>query len=236
MTEIDICEVGLDAPNGSLGALEDFYDDLGFTILSHDSATLNLRIGRSTLRFTETAQGIHPFYHFAFLVPGRRFGAAHSWLTERTEPLAGSDSDSTIFHFGFWDAEACYFHDPAGNIVELIAHHELETVPELSGRRFHADELVGISEIALVTADSRAAAATLQTQLKLPLWFGSIEDPGGLGFVGRKARTMILASPGRGWLPTGRPAEVHPVEVSLTGPVEGQVDIAGSPYRIRATT
>lgn len=98
------------------------------------------------------------------------------------------------------------------------------------------ERLVGISEIALVTANSRAAAATLQTQLKLPLWFGSIEDPGGLGLVGRKARTMILASPGRGWLPTGRPAEAHPVEVSLTGPVEGQVDIAGTPYRIRATT
>lgn len=234
MTEIEICEVGLDAPNGSLGALEDFYDDLGFTILSHDSATLNLRIGRSALRFTETAQGNQPFYHFAFLVPGNRFGAAHSWLTERTEPLAGSDSASTVFDFGFWDAEACYFHDPAGNIVELIAHHELETVPEFTGH-FHPGELVGISEIALVTPDRRAAATTLETRLKLPLWFGNVEEPGGLGFVGRKARTLILTSPGRGWLPTGRPAEVHAVDVSLTGPSEGQVDIAGTPYRIRTT-
>lgn len=234
MADIEIRQVGIDAPSGSLGVLEDFYGDLGFAISSRDSATLNLRIGRSTLRFTEKALGNQPFYHFAFLAPGNRFGAAHSWLTERAEPLSRSDSDSTVFDFGFWDAEACYFHDPAGNIVELIAHHDLETAPELSGR-FHPDELVGISEIGFVTADSRAAAVILQTQLKLPLWFGSIEEPGGLGFVGRKARTLILASPGRGWLPTGRPAEVHPVEVSLTGPSEGQVDIAGTPYRIRAT-
>ena len=36
-----------------------------------------------------------------------------------------------------------------------------------------------------------------------------------LGFVGEKGRTLILAPPGRGWLPTGRPAEAHPVELVL---------------------
>ena len=48
----------------------------------------------------------------------------------------------------------------------------------------------------------------------LELWDGSLE-PGRLAFVGEKGRTLILVPPGRGWLPTGRPAEPHPVDVLL---------------------
>ena len=49
----------------------------------------------------------------------------------------------------------------------------------------------------------------------LELWSGSIDEPDSLGFVGAKGRTLILARPGRGWLPTGRPAEPHPVDYAL---------------------
>lgn len=37
----------------------------------------------------------------------------------------------------------------------------------------------------------------------------------GFGFVGRQAHTLILCPPGRPWLPTGRPAEVHQLEVAI---------------------
>ena len=44
-----------------------------------------------------------------------------------------------------------------------------------------------------------------------------------LAFVGEKARTLILCRAGRPWLPTGRPAEAHPVEVVLVaGRPEGE--------------
>jgi hypothetical protein len=49
----------------------------------------------------------------------------------------------------------------------------------------------------------------------LALWSGSLES--GLAFVGERARTLILAPEGRPWLPTGRPAEAHDLEVVLTG-------------------
>jgi len=32
----------------------------------------------------------------------------------------------------FWDAQACYFHDPAGNIVEFIAHRGLAEVADVT--------------------------------------------------------------------------------------------------------
>jgi hypothetical protein len=188
-------EVTLAGPAG----LADFY-----------AATLGLpvdrgviRIGETKLRF-EPADG-EPFYHFALLVPGDRFDAALAWARERVELLGD------VFDFDNWDALAFYFHDPAGNIVELIAHHGLEE----NGREgpFAAEELVGFSELGL--AGDRSALLRDLEERGLELWSGTIDDPDTLGFVGEKGRTLILAPPGRGWLPTSRPARPHPVDFVL---------------------
>ena len=42
-----------------------------------------------------------------------------------------------------------------------------------------------------------------------------MEGDGRLGFVGERGRVLILADEGRGWLPTGRPAEGYPVAAVL---------------------
>ena len=52
----------------------------------------------------------------------------------------------------------------------------------------------------------------------LGLLRGTVDEPGRLAFVGERGRTFILAPPGRGWVPTGRPAEPHPVEAVLETP------------------
>jgi hypothetical protein len=179
-------EVTLAAPAGLLPELERFYD--GMT-------------GETTLRFR--AGDGEPFYHFALLVPGDRFDAAHAWAEERFELVGG------VFEFDNWDASAVYFLDPAGSIVELIAHRGLEE----NGREgeFATEEIVGFSELGVV--GNRAENLRIS---RLPLWSGTIDDPQRLAFVGEKGRTLILAEEGRGWLPTGRPAEIHPVEFELT--------------------
>jgi len=179
--------------------LADFYGEtLGLPVA--DGA---VRVGETTLRF-EPAEG-EPFYHFALLVPGDRFDAALAWARERVELLGD------VFDFDNWDALAVYFDDPAGSIVELIAHHGLEE----NGRdgEFSAEELVGFSELGLV-GDRSALLHDLEER-GLELWSGTIDEQDTLGFVGEKGRTLILARPGRGWLPTGRPAEPHPVEFVL---------------------
>jgi hypothetical protein len=188
-------EVTLAGPAG----LADFYGEtLGLPVA--DGA---VRVGETTLRFEPAGGG--PFYHFALLVPGDRFDAALAWAQERVEVLGD------VWDFDNWDALAFYFHDPAGNIVELIAHHGLEE----NGRTgdFAAEELVGFSELGLV-GDRSALLADLEER-GLELWSGTIDEPDALGFVGEKGRTLILARPGRGWLPTGRPAAEHPVEFVL---------------------
>lgn len=179
--------------------LQMFYGDVLGLPLDGDAIV----VGETRLSFEPEDGGA--FYHFALLVPGDRFDAALAWAQERVELLGD------IFEAEAWDARAFYFHDPAGNIVELIAHRGLEE----SGRSgpFEADELVGFSELGLV-GDLPDRLRALESR-GLRLWDGTIDEPDRLAFVGERGRTLILAPTGRGWMPTGRPAEPHPVEFEL---------------------
>ena len=188
-------EAALAGPPG----LPAFYRDVLGLPLDGDA----IRTGETLLRFEPEDGGA--FYHFALLVPGDRFDAALAWAREQVELLGD------VFDFDPWDGRAVYFHDPAGNIVELIAHQALEQ----NGRSgdFGADELVGISELGIVGHPPELLRSL--EAVGLELWDGSVDGKNRLAFVGEQGRTLILSPPGRGWMPTGRPAEPHPVEVVL---------------------
>jgi len=193
-------EVRLGAPAHLLSELHDFY--------------ARFDTGETTLEFT-AAEG-EPFYHFALLAPPSRFD---DLLEAAPSPLPGKDGE-VVFDFDFWDAKAFYFHDPAGNIVELIAHRGLEGP-------------LGLSELGLV-GDTRAMARGLE-QLGLELWDGILDEEDRLAFVGERGRTLILAPKGRGWMPTGRPSERHPVEAELADATPGEVELEDGLYRITAS-
>ncbi len=210
-----ITSVRLSAPAGSMESLQRFYAGcLGVPAQAGNGDQLMLAVGDARLAFVPAADGERPFYHVVLLVPGNRYPAARAWLERCAELLSRPGQTATIFRFDAWDADACYVHDPAGNIVELIAHRG---VAETSGADapFAADELAGISELGLVVADPPAAARTLASA-GLALWSGSVEGTDALAFVGRQAHTLILCAPGRPWLPTQRPAECHPVVAQLS--------------------
>jgi hypothetical protein len=218
----EIREVRLRAPAAVLPALADYYvDGLGFT-RAPATPEVAIDVGRSRLSFVAASAGTEPFYHFAFLAPGDRFRQAQTWFGARAELLPGGSDGKTTFPFERWDALACYALDPAGNIVEVISHAGLAC----SGRTgaFEAGELVGLSEVGLVL-ERPAEAVEALAAAGVPLWDGGVEGPTDLGFVGSKARTLILSGPGRGWLPTGRPAEFHALDVEIETPV-------GDPVRV----
>lgn len=216
-----VAELHLAAPAAVLGALELFYADvLELTRLRVDAT---VAAGPSRLSWRAADRDRQPFYHFALLVPGPRFDAAHAWLAERVELLA-LDGDPVVA-FPDWNARALYFHDPAGSIVEFIAHRGIEGEGPADGP-FTPRELLGVSEMGIVVDDKRSAAEALHTTMGIDLWSGradaaSLDDPHRLAFLGRKAHTLILAAPGRGWLPTGRPAETHPAYIVLAGAAGG---------------
>jgi hypothetical protein len=210
--------VRLRAPEQSLATLAQFYREL--------LGLPGLIVGETILEFA-AGEG-EPFYHFALLAPGDRFDEVLAWARERVELLPDSDSGEVVFDFSNWDAQACYFHDPVGNIVELIAHRGVGEAG--TEGPFAGGELLGVSELGLV-GDTAAIAHALKDELGLELWDGSL-DEGRLAFLGERARTLILGPAGRGWLPTGRPAELHPVEAELSGLAAGSVELEGGLYRI----
>ena len=220
--------VRLAADSASLTAIADFYRRLGLPVTAWDGE-VSIVVGETILDFI-AAPGDH-FYHFALLVPGNRFDAALAWATERTQLLPSAASGERVFDFDAWNAHACYFHDPTGNIVELIAHRGVDE-NDADGE-FAAAELVGLSELGLV-GDPRAMADPLERRLGLEVWDGTIDVPNSLAFVGEPARTLILAPEGRGWMPTGRRSQRHELDAVVSGPREGEVELEGSRYRIRA--
>jgi len=168
-------------------------------------------------------RGPQPFHHLALLVPGDRYDAAREWAAATTGLLHRPDETSTTFAFPAWDALACYFHDPVGNIVELIAHRAIGETGRTG--RFGAGELTAISEVGLVVSDPPAAAATLACT-GLELWSGDTAGDEALAFVGRQAHTLILTSRARPWLPTHRPAESHPAAVVVRDGAGHEVRVA----------
>lgn len=210
-------EVTLSVPAGRLEDLEVFYGGLlGGVDRAGEAVTAH--VGES--RLVLLAGPGEPFFHVALLVPGDRFAAASRWIAAETALLPDSNTGEIVFDFPDWDATALYFHDPAGNIMELIAHRGLDE----NGRdgAFSADELVGVSEVGVVCEPAHVAGE-LRSRLGLDVWDGTVARAGRLAFVGERGRTLILGAPGRGWIPTGRPSEVHPLDVTLAGTAAGEL-------------
>lgn len=213
-------EVNLSAPADRLDELRTFYGQILDRVWSADGATGG-HVGESQLVLT--ADEGNPFFHVALLVPGDRFPAAYRWAAGALELVPDRTTGDAIFDFPDWDAQAVYFHDPAGNIMELIAHRGLVENGMTGG--FDPSELAGISEVGVV-GDPPQLVDAIRSGLGLDLWDGGVDRPGGLAFVGERGRTLIVGRPGRGWMPTGRPAEAHRLTVTLDAPRGGEVRLS----------
>ncbi|MGA9857862.1 MAG: hypothetical protein WBQ18_08355 [Solirubrobacteraceae bacterium] len=238
MGRLRITAAEVAADGADIAALRRFYvEQLGFAPAAGSGERLAagerlaLNVGDGVLRFAAHQAPERPFHHFALLVPGDRQPAARDWITAEVPLLTRPGQTSTVFAFRDWDAEACYFHDPAGNIVELIAHHGRAE----SGRsgRFSAAELLGISEVGLVVTDLSAAGERLLAA-GVEMWSGSLAGADALGFFGRQAHTLILCAPTRPWLPTGRPAQSHAITAALQT-TAGEVEIRLRDGELRVT-
>lgn len=110
-----------------------------------------------------------------------------------------------IADFPNWRAQAFYFHDPAGNILECIARFEL---PNATTEPFGAKQFLGLSEAGIVAANVPALAAELAARYGIPDFARGPKLPN-FAALGTDEGLLILTEQGRGWLPTGRPAERH---------------------------
>lgn len=210
-----------------LHILAEFYAhilELPFT-LRH--GRLEVKAGWTSIVFVEEAD-FKGAYHFAFNIPENQIALAKAWLARRT-PLLKDERGNDHFSHSGWNADAVYFRDSAGNILELIARHDLKNAVEGG---FDSSRIVCVSEIGLPAQDVTGLAHDLCARLGLSVFrqaphadFTPVGDNDGL---------FILPRENRIWYPnTGVPARLLPVTVR--GEADGRRwQVRGVPYEIIA--
>lgn len=141
--------------------------------------------------------------HFAIRIPSSAYADALEWLGERVEPLTGEDG-SRAFAFPDWNADSAYFTDPDGNIVELIAHHDL---PDPYAPPFGPPALLGICEAGMPVDDVGEFLDELERRTGARRWSGNRET---FAATGTKAGSLIVVQRGRVWYPTDAAAATRP--------------------------
>ncbi len=223
--KIDILEL----QTTNLPAQLRFYEEVLRLPTVAEEGTLSIRAGSTQLTFSEAAGGKAPVYHLAFNIPENHFDEAKAWIAARTALIiAASGEDS--FNFENWNAHACYFRDPAGNILEFIARHGL---PNASDAPFDERGILSISEIGIASEDVKGTVDQLQG-IGLPVYDGAGSDT--FAAVGDEHGLFIVVKQGRIWFPdTGIPADLVPLRVEAYLGGGARVVLAGPPYHLEIT-
>lgn len=216
-----------------LAALHSFYcRTLGLRELvtaESRSGRLDLLAGETVLIFEQAPEAWSGNYHFAFNIPANQFEAAQKWLMHRA-PALSDKAGNTSFHHSDWNADSVYFLDPGGNILELIARHNLKTNALDQKPHFDANRILSVSEIGLAVDDVEGAVANLITQIPGTAVYGSGE-PDMFSAVGDENGLLIIVRQGRIWYPdSGIPALHLPVDIRLTLENGGSYRITAPPF------
>jgi catechol 2,3-dioxygenase-like lactoylglutathione lyase family enzyme len=156
------------------------------------SGELAVQIGATRVVF---ADGPSSPQHFAARIPSAAYADALAWLGARVELLADDDGGHA-FAFPDWNADAAYFRDPDGNVVELIAHHDLR---EPYRPPFGSGTLLGVCEVGVPVDDVGAYLGSLERQKGVRRWSG---DGVSFAAAGDKRGSLIVVRRGRVWYPT----------------------------------
>jgi catechol-2,3-dioxygenase len=192
------------------------------------AAQFELTVGSSTLSFAANKQPTPLSYHFAFNIPGQHFAAAKHWLAARV-PLLTDPNGADEFYFADWNAHASYFTDPAGNVCELIARHNL---PSQLSHPFTSASLLNISEIGLVVDDVPQLVQVIQRALGSPVYQGAINEL--FTPLGDENGLLIVVKRGRVWFPESKVAATEaPLTVIISDSTMIRYHVDGPPYRLR---
>ena len=201
-----------------------FHQKFELPLLAESSTSFTVQAGTSTITFHATTDTLPSIYHFAFNIPENQLAEAKQWLAARVTLLQNGDRDE--WFFPDWNAHVVYYLDPAGNILEFIARHNLPTATE---QPFHWQSILSVSEIGLVTPNVRDFCQQLHTQLGVTRWRGNDTD---FAAVGDEEGLFIVAVTGRPWNGSESPAQPLPTKVVLRGAPSTTVTFAGLPYQI----
>lgn len=218
----------------ALDEMRAFYGDaLGLPILEHDERAITIGAGLTKLTFrrAEPNQG-EPWYHVAFNIPENKLFLARKWQLART-PLHQRPPGSSlagypdVADFQHWNAHAVFFWDPAGNLLEYIARHDL---PNAAPGGFTSSDILYASEIGLIAQDVPAASASIRDALGWEAFRGAGPTFQPIG----DDRGLIIVFPiGRDWgRADGLTTRVFPTRVTVRGTRPSTFELPEHPFRI----
>ncbi len=211
-----------------LDEVKTFYRETMELGVREDGDAVVVEAGKTRLRFTVAEAGSEPFYHFAFTIPENKLPRAMEWMESRCPLLYHRRSGGHVVHFRSWDAHSVYFNDPAGNIVEFIAHHRL---PNAASGAFSSADILYASEIGLVVPNVSKVVDALERELGLGVYIDSWPN---FAPVGNVYGVFIVVREDRVWLPTDDvEAAVFPTAAEVAGIDGSGLDLEDLPYRIR---
>ena len=219
----------LDLLTADLAVQREFYaNELPLPVLEESDAVLSLQAGRSQLIFGRAPEGWQGYYHFAFNIPEDQFWDAKEWLSRRVTLIKDNKGEDEFPSSKEWNAHSVYFYDPAGNILEFIARHDLD---EHLDRPFDSQNILSISEIGIVSEDVPSMVGSLQSQIGISPYGGPSSDT--FTAVGDVHGLFIVVKRGRIWFPdTGKPAVPSSLGVEVTTGTGARYKLSGLPYEI----
>lgn len=222
-----------------LDTMKAFYGkalDLG--VLEDTPERLTVEAGETRLTFLASAEvvgGRAPFYHFAFNIPENKILKALDWQKARTPMLPIPERNRAagyppeIVDYRHWNAHSIFFLDPAGNVVEYIARHDLKNGDNAP---FTWTDILYASEIALVVDDVPAAAAQVASVSGVAQYrdgsdqFMAMGDEHGLVLVMKRGRVIdFTAEPHNA-------VRVYRTSVTLRGEKANSLTLAAYPYTV----
>jgi len=206
-----------------------FYaEELPLPVLEASGTVLSLQAGRSQLTFRQAPDGWIGFYHFAFNIPEDQFVEAKQWLSKRVTLIKDNNGKDEFPSSKEWNAHSVYFYDPAGNILEFIARHDLD---EHLDRPFDAQNILSISEIGIVSEDVSGMVRSLQSQMEIRPYGGPASET--FAAVGDEYGLFIVVKQGRIWFPdTGKQALPASLGVEVTSDTGARYKLRYPPYEI----
>ena len=207
-------------------ALRDFYRKvLELPVVAESGGSLSVRAGGTELLFVPSAGDANPFYHFAFNIPENKLDAAIEWMKNRAPLIPQPSTGSHIFNYPRWNANSVYFYDPAGNILEFIARHNLRNA---AAGRFDSRDILHASEIGMVVPAVPAAVAQLKEKLGIADYIG-VGDA--FAPIGNEHGLFIIVRADRKWF--GRiPPGIFPAEVRMRGGIVGQHHLSAGSFQV----
>jgi len=219
-----------------LHEMKAFYvQKMGFPVVRENSREITFGVKESTVTFVkiDEKEGA-PWYHFAFNIPENKLRKALHWQQKRCAviptPRQARDPQYPVEvrHFPHWNAHSVFFWDPAGNLLEHIARHDLHNG---RGGDFSTDDILNISEIAFVVDDQQKMAKAMNRQLGL----GAYPQNTNFWWAMGDEKGLVLAIPRRIWgenTDDPRQFGVHPTEATIRGSKNTTFDYPDFPYTI----